>query len=242
MCSGIFFFKQGSKQGSVMKDEKENIREAGSSAGQENSLTALPLWKRLWLLFFTFAKIAALVVGGGLAILPVVEETFSKKYKLLSPEDLLDMAALVQTVPGIIAGNSAAFVGMKVAGFPGVIAAVTGVILPSVAVITVIAIFFPGLKAENPYVLGAFTGVKACITGLIIVTAWKLAVKTLKGAYEGICFAVFLILMLFFKINAAYIILISIPVGFLYSFYLLKRTEKCTAGLSGNGEGKGGEK
>ncbi|MBR2904660.1 MAG: chromate transporter [Lentisphaeria bacterium] len=225
-----------------MKEDKENKREENTPPAGEKALTALPLWKRLWLLFFTFAKIAALVVGGGLAILPVVEETFSKKYKLLSQEDLLDMAALVQTVPGLIAGNSAAFVGMRVAGFPGVIAAVTGVILPSVTVITVIAIFFPGLKAGNPYVLGAFTGVKACITGLIIVTAWKLAVKTLKGAYEGICFAVFLIAMLFFKINAAYIILFSIPVGFFYSFYLLKRTEKCGLKTAGNGEGKGGEK
>lgn len=225
-----------------MKEDKECNMEKNIPCTEENAFAALPLWKRLWLLFFTFAKIAALVVGGGLAILPVVEETFSRKYKLLSSEDLLDMAALVQTVPGIIAGNAAAFVGMRVAGFPGVIAAVTGVILPSVTVITVIAIFFPGLKAENPYVLGAFTGVKACITGLIIVTAWKLAVKTLKGAYEGICFAVFLILMLFFRINAAYIILISIPVGFLYSFYLLKRTEKCSLGTAGNNEGKGGEK
>ena len=60
-------------------------------------------WKKLWLLFYTFAKIAALVVGGGYAILPVVEETFSRKNKLISSEELLDMMALVQTIPGIIA-------------------------------------------------------------------------------------------------------------------------------------------
>lgn len=207
----------------MMNEElkKQETEEAGIGFAAN-----MPLWKKLWLLFFTFAKIAALVVGGGLAILPVVEETFSKKYKLLTAEDLLDMAALVQTVPGIIAGNAAAFVGMKVAGYPGVIAAVIGVIFPSVTVIIIIAAFFPGLKAENPYILGAFTGVKACITGLIIVTAWKLAVKTLKGAYEAVSFAVFLILMLFFKVNAAYIILLSIPVGFIYSWILLARVKK----------------
>ncbi|MBO5760165.1 MAG: chromate transporter [Lentisphaeria bacterium] len=193
---------------------------------KETFCTVLPLWKKLFLLFFTFAKIAALVVGGGLAILPVVEETFSRKYKLLSSEDLLDMAALVQTVPGIIAGNAAAFVGMKVAGYPGVIASVIGVILPSVTVITLIAAFFPGLKAENPYVLGAFAGVKACITGLIIVTALKLFSKTVKGVYEGLAFAIYLIVMLFFKVNAAYVILSSIPVGFLYSWFLVVRMKK----------------
>lgn len=214
-----------------MKEEKrvlsgEPVPEEVGTAGKEMAWNHLPLWKRLWLLFFTFAKIAALVVGGGLAILPVVEETFSKKYKFLSQEDLLDMAALVQTVPGIIAGNAAAFVGMRVAGYPGVVAAVTGVILPSVAVITIIAAFFPGLKAENPYILGAFAGVKACITGLIIVTAIKLAGKTLKGVYEIVAFAVFLVLVLVCKVNAAYVILLSIPVGFIYSWILLKRAEE----------------
>lgn len=207
-----------------MSKEQEKIEKG--EIKEEIFCANLPLWKKLFLLFFTFAKIAALVVGGGLAILPVVEETFSKKYKLLSSEDLLDMAALVQTVPGIIAGNAAAFVGMKVAGYPGVIAAVIGVILPSVTVITLIAAFFPGLKAENPYVLGAFAGVKACITGLIIVTAIKLFAKTVKGAYEGIAFALYLILLLFFKVNAAYVIILSIPVGFVYSSFLLCRIKK----------------
>ena len=76
---------------------------------------SISYWKKLWLLFYTFAKIAALVVGGGYAILPVVEETFSRKNKLISSEELLDMMALVQTIPGIIAANSAIYVGMKIA-------------------------------------------------------------------------------------------------------------------------------
>ena len=96
-------------------------------------------WKKLWLLFYTFAKIAALVVGGGYAILPVVEETFSRKNKLISSEELLDMMALVQTIPGIIAANSAIYVGMKIAGIGGVLAAVFGVCLPSVTIIVIIA-------------------------------------------------------------------------------------------------------
>ena len=178
------------------------------------------------ILFWGFFKIAALVVGGGYAIVPAAENEFIHRKKLLTEEELLDMMAIIQSLPGIIAGNAAAFVGMKVAGYPGVIAAVIGVILPSVTVITLIAAFFPGLKAENPYVLGAFAGVKACITGLIIVTAIKLFAKTVKGAYEGIAFALYLILLLFFKVNAAYVIILSIPVGFVYSSFLLCRIKK----------------
>ena len=66
-------------------------------------------WKKLWVLFYTFAKIAALVVGGGYAILPVVEETFSKKNNWLTSEELLDMMGLVQTMSGAKSPVSAAF-------------------------------------------------------------------------------------------------------------------------------------
>ena len=63
-------------------------------------------FRKLWLLFFTFARIAALVMGGGLAMLPVIEETFVRRKKLLSQEELLDVVALTQTVPGIIAATT----------------------------------------------------------------------------------------------------------------------------------------
>ena len=175
-------------------------------------------WKKLWLLFYTFAKIAALVVGGGYAILPVVEETFSRKNKLISSEELLDMMALVQTIPGIIAANSAIYVGMKIAGIGGVLAAVFGVCLPSVTIIVIIAAFFPHLKPENPYLLGAFTG-------LIIVTAARLAKKTIQGWFEIICVAAFLILALF-KLNPIYIIVLSMPLGILYTLYCTYRIKR----------------
>ena len=160
-------------------------------------------WKKLWLLFYTFAKIAALVVGGGYAILPVVEETFSRKNKLISSEELLDMMALVQTIPGIIAANSAIYVGMKIAGIGGVLAAVFGVCLPSVTIIIIIA----------------------CITGLIIVTAARLAKKTIQGWFEIICVAAFLILALF-KLNPVYIIVLSMPLGILYTLYCTYRIKR----------------
>ena len=96
--------------------------------------------RKLWLLFFTFAKIAALVLGGGLAMLPVIEETFVNKKKLLTGDELLDVVALTQSVPGIIAANAAVSIGMKVAGFAGALAALFGAILPSFLIILIIAI------------------------------------------------------------------------------------------------------
>ncbi|OQA88283.1 MAG: putative chromate transport protein [Lentisphaerae bacterium ADurb.Bin242] len=184
--------------------------------GQETMEAAY--WKKLWILFFTFARIAALVVGGGLAILPVVEETFSRRNKWLTQEELLEMTALAQTIPGIIACNAAVYVGMKIAGIGGMIAAALGVCFPSVTIILVIAAFFPHLEPSNPYVLGAFAGVRACITGLILVTAYRFAKKTLTGRFEVIA-AILALLLLLMKINPVYVILGAMPLGVVYAFW-----------------------
>lgn len=186
-------------------------------------------WKKLWILFFTFAKIAALVVGGGLAILPVVEETFSRKNKWLTQEELLEMTALPQTIPGIIACNAAVYVGTRLAGIGGMLAAAFGVCLPSVVIILIIAAFFPHLEPSNPYLLGAFAGVRACITGLILVTAYRFAKKTFTGRFEVIVtiLALFLLLM---KINPVYIILCAMPLGVVYAFWRKTRDDAVLPG------------
>ena len=177
-------------------------------------------WKKLWILFFTFARIAALVVGGGYAILPVVEETFSKKYHWLSSEELLDMMGLVQTVPGIIACNAAIYVGRRVAGWGGILAAAFGVCLPSVLIILAIAAFFPNLNPENGWILGAFRGVRACVTALVTMTAFRMAKKVLKSGFEYGIAAAALILVLLFKVEPIWVILGAMPAGILCVWFL----------------------
>lgn len=178
--------------------------------------------KKLWLLFFTFAKIAALVVGGGLAMLPVIEETFVRKKKLITSEELLDVVALCQMVPGIIAANSAVAIGMKVAGIAGAIAALAGAILPSFLVILLIAWLFPGLSPENRFYLGAFAGIRAGVTGLIAVTACKLVKKCAAGYFEAAAVMVMLAAALA-GINPGIIIISAILVGGTYFFFILKK-------------------
>ena len=185
--------------------------------------------KKLWFLFFTFAKIAALVVGGGLAMLPVIEETFVRKKKLLTSEELLDVIALCQMVPGIIAANSAIAIGMKISGVPGALAALAGAITPSFLVILVIAWFFPELSPENIYWLGAFAGVRAGITGLIAVTAWKLAKKTICGYVEFFLAALFLAAALA-GVNPGLIIIAAILLGGIWFIMASRRVGKALAG------------
>ncbi len=190
----------------------------------------IPYWKKLWILFFTFAKIATLVVGGGYAILPVVEETFSKKNNWLTSEELLDMMGLVQTVPGIIACNSAIYVGRKVAGFGGILAAAFGVCLPSVLIILCIAIFFPDLNPENPWLLGAFRGVRACVTALVTMTAFRMAKKVLKSWFEYTIAAIALVLVLLVKVEPLYVILGAMPLGVIYAWFRMRDLPAGTEG------------
>ena len=182
--------------------------------------------QRLLLLFWTFAKIAALVVGGGLAMLPVIEETFVNRKKILTSEELLDMISLTQTVPGIIAVNSAVYVGWKVAGILGALCAVAGVILPSFIVILVIAVIFPELNPENVYIKGAFAGVRAAITGMIFVTAINTVKKGVKSYIDIIIvFAAFTACAVF-KVNPAYVICSAMPVGLLLLAWNKKEGDK----------------
>ena len=190
----------------------------------------IPYWKKLWILFFTFAKIATLVVGGGYAILPVVEETFSKKHNWLTSEELLDMMGLVQTVPGIIACNSAIYVGRKVAGFGGILAAAFGVCLPSVLIILCIAVFFPDLDPKNPWLLGAFRGVRACVTALVTMTAFRMAKKVLKSWFEYGIAAAALVLVLLLKVEPVYVILGAMPLGVIYAWFRMRNLSARTEG------------
>ena len=179
--------------------------------------------QKLWLLFFTFAKIAALVVGGGLAMLPVIEETFVREKKLLNREEVLDMVAFTQSIPGIIAVNSAVFVGWKAAGLPGALVASLGAVLPSFLVSLLIAVFFPHLDPQQPVLLGVFAGVRAAVTGMVAVTAINMAKNTVKSIPDGMAALAVLVLVLW-GINPVWLILLSIPYGILLTIKLKKRT------------------
>ena len=188
----------------------------------------LPPWRHLLLLYGTFFKIAALVVGGGLAMLPVIERVFVDRKRILTREELLDMVALTQTVPGIVAVNAAVYVGTKVAGFAGAAAAALGAVTPSFLVILTIAIFFPHLDPQTPWLLGAFAGVRACVTGLILFSAIRLARRTVKGWFEAAAGMCFLIAALA-GVHPAALILTAIPLGALRFAVTARRMKRAAA-------------
>lgn len=130
-------------------------------------------------LFLTFAKIGAMTFGGGYAMLPILERELVEKRRWTSSEDLMDYFAVGQCTPGIISVNTATFVGQRLAGVAGGIAATLGMVFPSLIIICFIAGMLTNF-ADIPAVKSAFAGIRVCVCVLIfnaVVKLWKGAVQ-----------------------------------------------------------------
>ena len=137
----------------------------------------------LWNLFVSFAKVGMLTFGGGYAMIPILEREIVDKHEWASSEELMDYYAVGQCTPGVIAVNTATFIGHKIAGNLGGVIATAGVIFPSVVIICVIAGILSNF-ADIPAVQSAFAGIRVCVCVLIfnaVVKLWKAAVPD-KGA------------------------------------------------------------
>ena len=175
------------------------------------------LLKAYWVLFSTFFQIALLVVGGGLAMLPVVEQTFVRKHRWLTKDDTLDMIVITQTVPGLVAVNSAIYVGQKIAGVAGALCALIGVMIPSMVIITLIAMFFPNLDPKNETVLMVFDGVRACVTGMLVGMAWKLGGAVVSRQGDTLIILI-MVLLLINGFHPLIIMAASLPLGWWYVY------------------------
>lgn len=130
--------------------------------------------QRLRTIFLSFFKIGLFTFGGGYAMLPLIEQELITKRKWIEQKEFLDLLTLAQSVPGPIAVNTSVFVGYKVRGLRGAVAALLGSVLPSFIIILVIAIFFAGIR-HNPVVDAAFKGMRPAVVALIIGPVFSLA-------------------------------------------------------------------
>ncbi|MCH3914287.1 MAG: chromate transporter [Acidaminococcaceae bacterium] len=143
-------------------------------------------------LFLVFARIGAVTFGGGYAMLPILQREVVEKYHWATNDELTDYYAVGQCTPGVIAVNTATFVGSKIKGIPGGISATLGVVSPSIVIITIIAAFLSNF-AELAVVKNAFAGIRVCVCVLIFNAVWKL----LKGAViDKLTFIIFLVVLL----------------------------------------------
>ena len=129
-------------------------------------------------LFWTFAKIGVCTFGGGYAMLPALQREVVEKRAWATEEELTDYFAIGQCTPGVIAVNTATFVGQKQKGASGGVIATLGVVFPSIVIIMVIAAFLQNF-AHLPAVVHAFNGVRACVCALILSSVLKLRKTTI---------------------------------------------------------------
>ena len=139
-------------------------------------------------LFLTFAKVGVCTFGGGYAMLPILQREVVEKKGWATDEELTDYFAVGQCTPGIIAVNTATFIGYKHRGIPGGVLTTLGVVFPSLVIITAIAAFLSNF-ADIPVVQHALAGINAAVVALIAASVMKLGKSTLKN---GAAIAVFL--------------------------------------------------
>ena len=176
-------------------------------------------------LFLAFAKIGAVTFGGGYAMLPILQRDIVNKNAWVTNAELMDYFAIGQCTPGVIAVNTATFVGYKQKGILGGIFATLGVIFPSIIIITIIAAFVTNF-ADIPMVKYAFNGIRVCVCVLIFNSILKLKSGALSDKFSYFIFALVFCASFFFKISSAILVLVSGLIGFLVKKYFSKGGDK----------------
>ena len=144
-------------------------------------------------LFWTFAKVGVCTFGGGYAMLPILQRELVEKRSWATEEELSDYFAIGQCTPGIIAVNTATFVGHKLKGAVGGVVATLGLVFPCLVIIMLITAFLQNF-ADLPVVIHAFNGVRACVCALILSSVLKLRKSTVVDKPTIVIFVVVLIL------------------------------------------------
>lgn len=166
-------------------------------------------------LFWEFFKIGLFTIGGGLAMIPLLERIATKDKRWLTEEEMMDCFAISQSLPGVVAVNMATYVGRRKAGLAGAVLATIGVVLPSFLIIVAVANILLRV-GENPYLQGAFTGIKAGLCGMIFALVLRMGRKNLKDAFGWLIALAGFVLIAVAGVNAVWVILGAILLGIGY--------------------------
>ena len=149
--------------------------------------------KELWTMFLAFARIGGLTFGGGYAMLPMLQKEVVEKHGWATEEELMDYYAIGQCTPGVIAVNTATFVGKSKAGILGAVVGTLGLVFPSIVIILAIAVFLSNFM-HIAWVNHAFNGVRAGVVALILSSVIKLFKSAVKDWVTRIIYIIVLLL------------------------------------------------
>ena len=176
-------------------------------------------------LFKTFFEIGAFTIGGGYAMLSLVERSVVQKKKWMEQDEFWNMIVVVQAIPGVFAVNTALYTGYRIKGMKGAMCAALGAVIPSFVIICLVAMFFVEIR-ENAIVEQIFKGIRPCVVALILAPALQMiksAKVTWKTAFIPVV-AVFLVWQC--GISPVYIIIASALGGLLFGAYSYHRISK----------------
>ena len=184
-------------------------------------------------LYVSFFKIGGLTFGGGLAMLPMLQRETVDNHGWCTEEELLDIYAIGQCTPGIIAVNTATYIGYKISGVLGSAVSTIGVCIPSFVIIYIISLFFDRFM-QFEIVASAFKGIQVCVVYLIFSAGLKMLKNIKKNVLSYILISLTVICMIAFslfavKFSAIFYILIGAVIGifaYLIGFKLKKEEKK----------------
>ena len=172
-----------------------------------------------WESFKTFFKIGIFTLGGGYAMIPLIEAEVVDKHKWISKEEFLDLIAIAQSCPGVFAINISIFIGYKLRKERGALATAIGTALPSFLIILAIAMFFHQFQ-DNPVVASIFRGIRPAVVALIAVPTFNLA-KSAHISWANCWIPIGGALLIWLLgVSPIYIILIAGACGWVYGKYI----------------------
>ncbi len=177
-------------------------------------------------LYLTFLKIGSFTVGGGYAMIPIMQTEAVDTKKWCTEEEVVNYVTLAQSLPGMFAANVAGSIGLKLAGTLGAFLAVLGVITPSIVIISIFANFYY-LLTEPGIIQDFFNGLRNGVYALIFIAALRLYKNAVQSKAQVILFIVILLLYFVLKISPFYLMIIGCFSGIIYKILKERIDNKC---------------
>ncbi|MBQ2210345.1 MAG: chromate transporter [Prevotella sp.] len=168
-----------------------------------------------WDSFKTFFKIGMFTLGGGYAMIPIIEEEVVNRHRWVEKEEMLDQIAIAQSCPGVFAINISIFIGYKLNKVRGAIATALGTALPSFLIILAIAMFFHQFE-DNRIIAAMFRGIRPAVVALIAVPTFNLGKSAQLNRFTIWIPIVSALLIWLMGVSPIWIIIVAGIGGFLY--------------------------
>lgn len=177
-------------------------------------------WKLIRDIFFSFLKIGPVTFGGGYAMIPLIEREVVWKKRWITVKEVTEIFAIAQSVPGAIAINSAIFVGYRLAGFKGAVAAMFGVLLPTFWIVILLSVLYLYVQ-DNHYIEAAFVGIRAAVVAIIAYAAYKVGLTSIYDKTTWLVAIMSVIVLYVLQVHPVFMIVGGILTG-LIAVYIKK--------------------